>query len=143
MIVPRKRSNLICGCGGIGRRARLRILCSQDMQVRVLSTAPWRVFLQHLKSCEDTRCDCNNHRVFSYHFAGIKTERQIRKHRKQSKNLKKTCCTLTAFPSLHIEGEKEENAASPAGGGGRCWAANQTKYRGNALEEQDMRPMWK
>ena len=106
MIVPRKRSNLICGCGGIGRRARLRILCSQDMQVRVLSTAPAKP------------CDCNNHRVFSYHFAGIKAEREIRKHRKQSKNLKKTCCTLTAFPSLHIEGEKEENAASPAGGAG-------------------------
>lgn len=77
MIVPRKRSNLICGCGGIGRRARLRILCSQDMQVRVLSTAPVKP------------CDCNNHRVFSYHFAGIKTEWQIRKHRKQSKKLKK------------------------------------------------------
>ena len=33
-------------------------------------------------------CDYYNHRVFSYHFAGIKTEWEIRKHRKQSKNLK-------------------------------------------------------
>ena len=85
MIVPRKRSNLICGCGGIGRRARLRILCSQDMQVRVLSTAPVKP------------CDYYNHRVFSYHFAGIKTEWEIRKHRKQSKNLKKTLLHFAIF----------------------------------------------
>ena len=31
---------MICGRGGTGRRARLRILCPQDMQVRFLSTAP-------------------------------------------------------------------------------------------------------
>ena len=88
MIVPRKRSNLICGCGGIGRRARLRILCSQDMQVRVLSTAPAKP------------CDYYNHRVFSYHFAGIKAEWQTRKHRKQSKNLKKTLLHFAIFSVL-------------------------------------------
>ena len=31
--------NLICGCGGIGRRARFRILCS-FVQVQVLSPVP-------------------------------------------------------------------------------------------------------
>lgn len=84
----------ICGCGGIGRRARLRILCSQDMQVRVLSTAPVKP------------CDYYNHRVFSYHFAGIKTEWEIRKHRKQSKNLKKTLLHFAIFSVFIYRGGK-------------------------------------
>ena len=35
-----------------------------DVQVQVLLPAPWRVFLQHLKSCEDTR-------FFSAQTAGL------------------------------------------------------------------------
>ena len=34
------------------------------VQVQVLLSAPWRVFLQHLKSCEDTR-------FFSAQTAGL------------------------------------------------------------------------
>ena len=68
------------------------------MQVRVLSTAPAKP------------CDYYNHRVFSYHFAGIKTECEIRKHRKQSKNLKKKLVALCDFFRLNIQkGEKGRN----------------------------------
>ena len=31
----------ICGCAGIGRQARLRGVCSQDVWVQVPSTAPF------------------------------------------------------------------------------------------------------
>lgn len=44
----------LCGYGGIGRHARFRILW-ETVQVQVLLPAPWRVFLQHLKSCKNTR----------------------------------------------------------------------------------------
>ena len=47
----------ICGHGGIGIRARLRGV-SARVRVQVPLTAPERVFLQHLKSCKNTRFFC-------------------------------------------------------------------------------------
>ena len=43
-------SKPISECGEIGRRARFRFWWI-SVQVQVLSLAPWRVFLQHLKCC--------------------------------------------------------------------------------------------
>ena len=39
----RKNAATVCGCGGIGRHARLRIWCAR-MQVQVLSSAPKKAY---------------------------------------------------------------------------------------------------
>ena len=81
-----ERDNLICGCGGIGRRARLRILCSQDMQVRVLSTAPNK---------KDIRYGCLSN--FRSIIAEKRSDRTSRK-----KLLHKTAIFLRFWPKKSI-----------------------------------------